>query len=180
MLPILFQFLSHIVRRSDTDGFGVMEEDATPWEAKSVYDRITQLKEDLNNLESIGDADHKDQRQRWNRIHSDLRECWERLVEELLLNKVVERYKPEVKTQSLKGVIVEDEDYRTIYWAMKRVSEWSGHDMPTAKDKLLPKIRELREDVNRLEEFRRKVRKRLKNTEQRRKDLESPPQAKTA
>ena len=172
--------LSHIVRRSDTDGFGVVDENAIPWKAKPVHDRINQIEENLNKLESMGDADYDDQRQQWNRIHSDLRESWERLVEELLLNKVVVRYKPDVKTQSLKGVIVEDEDHRTIYWAMKRVSEWSGHDMPTAKDKLLPKIRELREEVKLLEEFRRKVKKRLKKTEQRRKALESPPQAKTA
>ena len=52
-----------------------------------------------------------------------LRETWERLVEEVLLYRVVERFGSDVKTQSLKGVVVDDDDYKTIFWAMKRASE---------------------------------------------------------
>ena len=66
---------------------------------------------------------------------TDLRETWERLVEEVLLGKVVERFNSDVKTQSLKGVVVDDDDYVKIYWAMKRASERSGHDMASARNR---------------------------------------------
>jgi hypothetical protein len=39
-------------------------------------------------------------------FYTDLRETWERLVEEVLLGKVVEQFNRDVKTQSLKGVVV--------------------------------------------------------------------------
>ena len=54
-----------------------------------------------------------------------------------LLGKVVERLNTDVKTQSLKGVIVDDEDYKTVFWAMKRISERSGHDMDS-RIRMLP------------------------------------------
>jgi hypothetical protein len=50
-------------------------------------------------------------------------ESWERLVEEVLLNQVVGRFQPEMQTLRLKGVLVEDDDYKKVYFGMKRVSE---------------------------------------------------------
>lgn len=45
-------------------------------------------------------------------FYTDLRETWERLIEERLLNGVIGRFQSGVKTQSLKGVHVDDEDYK--------------------------------------------------------------------
>ena len=113
-------------------------------------------------------------------FYTDLRETWERLVEEVLLSRVVERYGSDVKTQSLKGVVVEDEDYKTIFWAMKRVSERSGHDMAAAKNLPLPKIEDLKKDVTELDDYRTGLRRRSKAAEETRKQLEQPPKAATA
>jgi hypothetical protein len=43
-------------------------------------------------------------------FYTDFRESWERLVEEALHYKVVERFNTDVKIQSLKGIVVEEAD----------------------------------------------------------------------
>ncbi|TIU25219.1 MAG: hypothetical protein E5W34_05430, partial [Mesorhizobium sp.] len=86
-------------------------------------------------------------------FYSDLRETWERLVEEILLGKVVERFNSDVKTQSLKGVVVEDEDHKRIYWAMKRVSERSGHDMASAKAIPVPTPNDMKSDLDGIDQY---------------------------
>ena len=71
----------------------------------------------------------------------------------MLLYRVVERFGSDVKTQSLKGVVVDDDDYKTIFWAMKRASERSGHDMAAAKNAPLPNIEEIKEEVSALDSY---------------------------
>ena len=61
------------------------------------------------------DKDGDDYHQGVKGFYAELRETWERLVEEVLLSRVVERYGSDVKTQSLKRVEVTDEDYKTIF-----------------------------------------------------------------
>jgi hypothetical protein len=112
-------------------------------------------------------------------FYTDLRETWERFVEEVLLGKTVERFNTDVKTQSLKGVVVEDDDYKKIFWAMKRVSERSGHDMAAGKNLPPPKIDDMKADLHEFEDYQGVIRKRKKDTEDTRKKLEDPPKAET-
>ena len=97
-----------------------------------------------------------------------------------MLSRVVERYGSDVKTQSLKAVVVDNEDYKTVFWAMKRVSERAGHDMAAAKNIPLPKIEDLKKEVTALDDYRAHLRKRSKVTEETRRKLEQPPKAATA
>ena len=171
---------TNIVRKAAILGFGVIEEDDEPWEAKKTNKRIILLREKINTLEGIVDKDGDSYRQGVKNFYTDLRETWERLVEEVLLSRVVERYGSDVKTQSLKGVVVDDEDYKTIFWAMKRASERSGHDMAAIKNIPLPKIEDLEKEVGVLDHYRTGLRKRSKAAEKTRKKLEQPPKAATA
>jgi antirestriction protein len=106
-----------------------------------------------------------------------LRETWERLVEELLLYGVVERLCTDVKTLKLKGVYVEDTDYRTIYWEMKRASEFSGHDMTASKTIALPGLDDIDKCIQTLEQYVEEVSTRRKKVEEQRKKLERAPEA---
>ena len=171
--------LTNVVRKAADLGFGVIEEDDEPWEAKTTNKRIILLRKKIKAIEAIVDKDGDAYRQGVEGFFTNLRETWERLVEEVLLSKVVERYGSDVKTQSLKGVVVNDEDYKTIFWAMKRVSERSGHDMAAAKNIPVPKIEDLKEEVAELDNYRDKLRKRSKVAENTRKKLERPPKATT-
>ena len=171
--------LTNVVRKAADLGFGVIEEDDQPWEAKTTNNRIDALRKKIKAIEVIVDKDGDAYRHGVEGFFTDLRETWERLVEEVLLSKVVERYGSDVKTQSLKGVVVDDADYKTIYWAMKRISERSGHDMAAGKNIPVPKIEDLKKEVTELSDYRNKLRKRSKVAESTRKKLERPPKATT-
>ena len=178
--PSQVPVLTNIVRKTSDIGFGVIEKDDEPWEAKTTNKRIIFLREKIKTLETIVDKNGKDYREGVEGFYTDLRETWERLVEEVLLFRVVERYGSDVRTQRLKGVVVGDEDYKTIFWAMKRVSERSGHDMPAAKNIPLPKIEDLRQEVTELDNYRARVHKRSTVTQKTREKLEKPPKAAVA
>ena len=172
--------LTNVVRKAAEQGFGVIEEGDAPWEAKPTNKRIVFLRDKIVKLKSIADKDGNSYREGVEGFYTDLRETWERLVEEVLLSKVVERFGSDVKTLSLKRVVVDDEDYKTIFWAMKRASERSGHDMAAAKNLPLPNIQELYVEVKVLEDYCAVLRKRSKATEESRKKVEQPPIAATA
>jgi hypothetical protein len=93
---------------------------------------------------------------------------------------VVERYGVGVKTQSLKSVLVEDDDYRIIFAAMKRVSEFSGHDMAAGRQLPVADKATMRADLDSLSTYRSQVHRRKNGLEQRRRALEIPPPAQVA
>ncbi len=169
-----------VVTKSAAEGFGVISDKDEPWIAQRVNERITRLRDRLKKkIEGRSDFGSDDYRSAVKDFYTDLRETWERLVEEILLGKVVERFNTGVKTQSLKGVIVDDEDYKKIFWAMKRVSERSGHDMAAARNAPVPKPDDLKADLKAIDEYRLAVDKRRQETENRRKEYEKPPKATT-
>jgi len=113
-------------------------------------------------------------------FYTDLRETWERLVEEVLLSKVVERFNSDVRTMSLRYVVVEDDDHKTVYHAMKRVSERSGHDMAGGRGAPVPAPDDMRKDLDEIDTFRNKSQKRRQETAKIREALEVPPKASVA
>ena len=140
-----------LISKTAADGFGVVTNDEEPWAGKKTTLRIEALKDRRNKIA----AEHADfstdaYRAVAKDFYTDLRETWERFVEEVLLGKTVERFNSEVKTQSLKNVVVEDSDYKTIYWAMKRVSERSGHDMAAGKNVPAPTPDDMKADLDEL------------------------------
>ncbi len=168
-----------IVTKSATEGFGIISETDEPWIAQKVNQRIIRLREHFKKIEARTDFETDEYRALAKDFYTDLRETWERLVEEVLLGKVVERFNTDVKTQSLKGVVVDDEDYKKIFWAMKRVSERSGHDMAAARNILVPKPDEIKADLKVLDDYRVAIDKRRKETTERRAEYEEAPKAKT-
>ena len=93
----------------------------------------------------------------------------------MLLNGVVGRFESGVKTQSLKGVLVEDADYQKIYTAMSKASRYSGHDAAVRLQTSVPTVEEMQEDLQLLVEYERSLKKRSEQLESRRKPLEESP-----
>lgn len=168
-----------IVTKSATAGFGLISETDEPWIAQKVNERITRLRGSLKAIEGRTDFDTDEYRLLAKSFYTDLRETWERLVEEILLGKVVERFNSDVKTQSLKGVVVDDDDYKKIYWAMKHVSERSGHDMAAGRNIPAPKPDEMKIDLNTIDEYRIAINKRRDATAVQRAAFEKAPRANT-
>lgn len=169
--------IKSIIRKTANEGFGVIVEDCEPWIA-DLNERVNGLRARIKIHKSSEFSSEDTYRRIVKDLYSDLRECWERAVEELVLAKTVVRFVPDVMTQSLKGVCVTDDDYKTIFFAMKRVSERSGHDMSAGRNIPQPNLVEIEADVKVLEDFRLEYKTRAKLTVARRKALEEPLKAK--
>lgn len=169
----------NFIRSSKAEGFGVISE-SDPWVMLSVTHRIDRLRYRLNGFATVADFNTEEWRARTKDFYSDLRETWERLVEEVLLGKVVERFNTDVRTLSLKGVVVDDSDYKTVFWAMKKASERSGHDMAMGKAAPAPTPADMKADLDEIDAFQRATAKRKRDTEKLRKLLEQPPSAEVA
>ena len=83
-----------------------------------------------------------------------LRSAWERSVEELLFNNVVQRLEPEVATQSLRGVSVDEEAIEAVFDGMTRSSTMiDAHDPAMAIGKALANSADLQKDLQDLRNF---------------------------
>lgn len=165
--------IKSVVAKTQSEGFGVIRENSEPWVA-DLSTRIETLRKRAKQLKGVTDFDTDEYRRQAKDFYSDLRESWERAVEEVVLAKTVVRFVPDVMTGRLKEVSVTDEDYQTIHFAMKRSSERSGHDMSAGRDIPQPSPDEMEEDLKVLENFKIELGKRRKATSERRSTLESP------
>jgi hypothetical protein len=153
----------------------VIHEDDDPWFVKKVKSRLHVIKLKQRGLPEAFHGGDEAYRQALKDIYSDIRETWERLVEEVLLFGVIERCCLDVKTQRLKGVYVDDTDYRIVFWQMKRASELSGHDAPVGKQLSLPDLAQVQKDIQTLEQYVEEVNNRRREVDKRRQLLERAP-----
>jgi energy-coupling factor transporter ATP-binding protein EcfA2 len=165
--------IKSVVAKTQSEGFGVIRENSEPWVA-DLNARIETLRKRAKALRSVTDFDTDEYRRQAKDFYSDLRESWERAVEEVVLAKTVVRFVPDVMTGRLKDVTVTDEDYRTIFFAMKRASERSGHDMSAGRDLPQPSPDEMAADLKVLDDFKIHLAKRRSDTSARRSALENP------
>ena len=152
----------------DNDRFGIIDDAPKPWHLKSVTERllvIDQAKKALN----ASDYDRSDEsfRDRVTNLYTKMRTTWERVVEEILFNKVVQRFRPEVMTQSLKAACFDTEnDYPVIFEGMKRTSHYSGHDLAEDLPPELPSMEDVELDIGALRDFATRARARKKELQQ--------------
>lgn len=144
-----------------------------PWYAMTVAQRITLLEQNLGEakaLEAAGDIAVYTSRCR--DFYDILRSAWERSVEELLFNNVVQRLEPEVATQSLRGVSVDEEAIEAVFDGMTRSSTMiDAHDPAMAKGKTLASLADLQNDLQDLKTFKNTQTKKSKELEEKLKYL---------
>jgi len=169
------------IHRRMNEEAGIVEANAVPYQARKVTERIGSGRADLAAMKAGElDPESDDYRKAVEGICTELRKSWERVVEEVLLNKTVQRFSYGVQTQSLKGVVVEDDDHKKIYFAMKKLSNFTAHDEAAGKQGQLPTIEQLAEAVDELDSYRKAVDERRKATQKEREKLEGPPKAEFA
>ncbi|MGZ5095211.1 MAG: AAA family ATPase, partial [Burkholderiales bacterium] len=88
-------------------------------------------------------------------LYGLLRAAWERALEEILLEGVVERFRPSVQTkQIIKIADITEDDCRTLDAAMTKCSKWlPGHDQAAAARAPVPESMELKADIDALEKW---------------------------
>lgn len=134
-----------------------------PWDALSVKLRIGILKKEHQDLEKI-ERNETDEiyKERAKFLYGKLRETWERFIEELFLNGVIQRFGRAVQTQRLAKIIdLTEDDYKIVERNMSKCSTYfTGHDTAGALIEEMPDSDEFLTDLNILEKYIAEMRKR--------------------
>lgn len=162
-VPIITQSLT---RR--TDGFGVADPEL-PFEGKNTGKRIGALKAQQQLIAKLyKDGEEQEHRKQTVDAYFRLRMAWERAVEEVLLRKVVLRFRKGVETQRLVEVVVGDSDYSQVDSGMTKCSNYA-HDKALIGGVAVPEPDELLTDIMALETWRAQTEKRSGETAKNRK-----------
>ncbi len=153
--------VKNYIRRT-ASGFGVHSE-SLPFDVEGTKARVGQLRQmqvEVQRAKKDGDDDQH--RMLTSAAYGRLRLAWERCVEEVLLNGVIQRLGEGVSTLKLKAVVVTDDDYKQIESGMSKSSKFE-HDAASPVGRLpIPDPEELMADIESLEAFRVAVDKRNK------------------
>ena len=137
------------------DRFGLIDASHQPWQLKRVPQRLHEIREEFASLPATG-YDHTDQdfRPAVVGLYTKMRSTWERVVEDVLFNNVVQRFRGEVMTQSLRAAFFDPAaDYPVIFEGMKRCSHYSGHEPAPDLPPELPEPGEIARDIEDLDSF---------------------------
>ncbi len=143
-------------------GAGVCTEEL-PWVAMPIRKKIGHLNSEHQAAAKLSRDGHQDAYEKEAKnIYGLLREAWERALEEVLLCKIVERYRPGVQTQQIaKLADVTEEDCRQVDAAMTKCSRWlRGHDQAAAARAPVPVPDELKADIDALDSWVKAINKR--------------------
>lgn len=152
----------HQYIRRDQVGAGVCVAEL-PWVAMKVSQRLGVLNakvQQILKLERDGKREEYEKEAAY--LFGLLRETWERCVEEVLLDGVVERYRASIQTQQIeKLATITHEDCKTLSAGMTKTSRWlPGHDKAPAENVQMPSGVELQAEVQTLADWVRNVRAR--------------------
>lgn len=134
-----------------------------PWDALSVRKRIGILKNDYQQLEKIERTETEEiYKERAKTLYGKLRETWERFVEEVYLNGVIQRFGRAVQTQRLSKITdLTDADYKIIEDNMTKCSTYfTGHDSAGTLIEEIPDSNEFHTDLKILEDYIKEIRRR--------------------
>jgi energy-coupling factor transporter ATP-binding protein EcfA2 len=150
------------VRRNDALGAGVCSSEL-PWVAMGVRERIGVLRNRWQEADKLfrtetQDAYEKDARD----VYGLVREAWEQGVAEILLADVVGRYRPSVETKKVRHLHdITQDDCKVVDDEMTECSRWiRGHDQAAADGTPFPKPSGLKERIDALEEWTKRIKKR--------------------
>lgn len=135
-----------------------------PWDALSTGKRIRKLRADLVQLRKQEREEtllQQDFLRAAGLFYGELRETWERLVEEKLLNAVVTRFERGVATRRLSRLTdITQADYDLVEEAMSKCSTYfTGHDSATAAGNPSPSTDEMEQDIGVIENYNHHLQK---------------------
>ncbi|HGK4587959.1 TPA: AAA family ATPase [Yersinia enterocolitica] len=153
--------------RKTPQGFGV-HTDRLPFDALSTSKRVKALRGMHNEISrSHKNGDEESTKKLTQDAYYHLRMAWERSVEEILFQGVVNRFSEGISTQKLRYVVVEDEDFHLVDSNMTRCSKFA-HDGAAIAMVPIPHPDEVIKDIEILETWRVSIESRKKAIETRR------------
>lgn len=136
-----------------------------PWDALPVGKRIGLLKDAYQKLEKIERTETEEvYKERAKILYGKLRETWERFIEEVFLNEVIQRFGRAIQTKRLSKIVdLTDNDYNIVDTNMSKCSTYfTGHDTAGTLIEEMPDSDEFLADLKILEEYIKDIRKRRK------------------
>jgi energy-coupling factor transporter ATP-binding protein EcfA2 len=143
-------------------GAGICVEDL-PWVAMPVKKKIGYLKNEWQAADKLLRDGHQTAYEKEAQfLYGLLRAAWERALEEVLLEGVVERFRPGIQTQQIIRIAdITEDDCRILDAAMAKCSRWlPGHDQAAAARAAVPEAAEVKADIEALERWVAAIRKR--------------------
>ena len=134
-----------------------------PWDALPVNKRVGLLKSAYQQLEKIERTETQEiYKERAKNLYGKLRETWERFIEEVFLNGVIQRFGRGIQTKALSKIIdLTDEDYKIVEANMSKCSTYfTGHDTAGTLIEEMPDSDEFLADLTILEDYIKVIRKR--------------------
>ena len=134
-----------------------------PWDALPVKGRLSELKNMHQTLKKVEDEKSEEEyKEKAKTLYGKLRETWERLIEELILNKTVRRFGREIQTNRLKKVVdLSDDDCQKVEYNMSKCSTmFTGHDSAGPLIEEIPDSDEIKTDIDALDIYIKMLRKR--------------------
>jgi energy-coupling factor transporter ATP-binding protein EcfA2 len=136
-----------------------------PWDALPVRKRIGILKDEYQKLEKIERTETDEiYKERAKNLYGKLRETWERFIEEIFLNGVIQRFGRAIQTQRLSKIVdLTDDDYNLVETNMSKCSTYfAGHDTAGTLIEEMPDSAEFLADIKIIEDFIKIIDKRRK------------------
>jgi hypothetical protein len=144
---------------SNHEGFGIADVDI-PFEGMNTKKRVAYLKNKQSASKKFFESDDvREYKKETSELYRELRDAWERAVEEVLFQSVVLRFRKSIETRRLTGVVVTEDDYATVDQWMKKCSNYA-HDQALLGGTEMPRPEEVLDDINALESWRASTDKR--------------------
>lgn len=136
-----------------------------PWEHKSFLDRLDKHEKVQKALEKNWPAyPNEEDRGKVRQEYSRLRATIERGIEEIVLNRVVQRYQDEIRFRNLRGVVGFTEDeFKEVERLHKACCDvLDAHDLSSVKNAAVPDATQLGKDIADLRTVMEKIKTRRK------------------
>lgn len=134
-------------------------DNSIPWIGMPVKQRIAHLKNKLQQIEKDYKTITPESIETYHEYHElvkrwcgDLRETWERTIEEILFNNSVQRFSPAIQTQRLKSATFTTALYDEIEKGMGNCSNWV-HDRASGLGEDIPSLDDLKKYLIECETF---------------------------
>jgi energy-coupling factor transporter ATP-binding protein EcfA2 len=148
------------------------------WAVSNTKDRIGILKQTAARFRKLQQESPEAYAGAVRELYGKLREAWERAIEEVVLNDVIQRFRPSVETTRLRAVSLENEDYIVIEREMKECStRMCGHDSAAALASPLCTPEDVERSIAIIEKFIKTVHARNTAADREMKTLLEPPPA---
>lgn len=132
-----------------------------PWIGMTVKKRISYLRNELQSIEKVykllqsGNIDKQEEYEKSAKLWCEqLRETWERMIEEVLFNNSVQRFSPAIQTQRLKNALFTKDLYQEVENGMSNCSNWV-HDRAAGLGEAIPNPDELLEYLEACNSFQK-------------------------